>query len=249
MIVAGVVGLAGCSSASPSSPAQDGGETAEPTVVLRDPPYVLQQVPEFTIEVTSDAVGDDGRLHNSYTCEGTHELTPQLSWSGAPDETQSFVLVMDDAETDEPSGGIWTHWIIYSIPADVTSMDSMAVDSTVLENGAMLGTNDYGVALYLGPCPRPSLIVGLGVAVSERRPLPAPLRAYHFRIYALDIDTDLGPGASRNELLKAVEGHVLAVGDLAPQYRSRLKYGVDKISDYSPPSRSPSGHRWERLFR
>ena len=245
-IVAGVVILAGCSGASPSSPAQDGGETAVPTVVQRDPPYVLQQVPELTIEVTSEAVTDNGRLHNSYTCEGTHELTPQLSWSGAPEETQSLVLVMEDAETDEPSGGIWTHWIIYSIPADVTSMDSMAVDSTVLENGAMLGTNDYGVAHYLGPCPKPSLQIGPNIASQMSL---ASLRPYYFRIYALDMDVELGPGADRNELLQAIEGHILAAGELAPKYRSRLKFFANSLSDFAPPSRSQRGHTWERIFR
>ena len=243
-VVTGIVVLTGCSGAA-SEPVERASETVEP-VVERDPPYVLQQVPELTIEVTSDAVGNNGRLQNEYTCEGLHERTPPLSWSGAPEETQSFVLVMEDAETDEPPGGVWTHWIVYSIPPDTMSLDSIPLTSADLGNGAKLGTNDYGVAYYLGPCPKPSLIIGPNIA---SRMSPASLRPYYFRIYALDIDVQLGPGADRNELLHAIEGHVLAAGELAPTYRSRLKFSANSLTDFAPPSQSPSGHHWNRLVR
>ena len=244
LIGAGVLILTGCSSAASETDAEL--TTPSEPVVEREAPYVLQQVPQLTIELTSDAVGDNGRLGGEYTCEGAHTLTPPLSWSGAPADTQSFVLLLEDAETDEPPGGLWTHWIVYSIPPDAAALDSIPVAGADLGNGAKLGTNDYGALSYLGPCPKPSLVIGPS---GSSHMSPASLRHYYFRIYALDRDVELGPGATRNELLHAIDGHVLAAGELAPKYRSRLKHSAGSLSDFAPPSRSQSGHTWERLFR
>ena len=243
-IAVGALILTGCSGAASETEAEP-TTPAEP-VVQREAPYVLQQVPELTIELSSDAVGDNGRLAGEYTCEGLHTLTPPLSWSGAPEGTQSFVLLLEDAETDEPPGGLWTHWIVYSIPPHAAALDSIPAATAEFGNGAKLGANDYGAASYLGPCPKPSLVIGPS---GSSHMSPASLRPYYFRIYALDMDVELGPGATRNELLQAIEGHVLAAGELAPKYRSRLKHSAGSLSDFAPPSRSQSGHTWERLFR
>ena len=205
-----------CSSAAPGSQVDDGGAAAAEGVV-REEAYVLQQALELSMSVTSETVGDDGRLHQYYTCEGL-DYSPQLSWSGAPEGTKSFVIVMEDRAPDEIFVDLQTHWLLYAIPPDVTELSEQFASTTVLENGAVHGTNDYGKTRYNGPCPRPTILNNVRDVTDQ--PVIASLRPYYFTIYALDTEVALEPGASRNTLLQAIDGHILAAGEIAPKYRS-----------------------------
>lgn len=236
--------LAACSSAdTDAADATDQTEAAAATAVEeavpREEQYVLQNVPAPTIEVTSAAVGArGGKLNKSFTCEGAN-VSPDLSWSGAPTETQSYVVLLEDHNSEEvegEGGGIWTHWILYSIPPDVTSLVDNISQTETLEIGAKHGLNDYENSFYSGPCPRPTLFVrrtcpsDTGSGCGDDRIYTAQNRPYYFHVYALDKEIDLAPGASRNELLQEVEGHILAAGVIAPEFRSTLRCFAHRAS-------------------
>ena len=218
--------VVGCSSAAPAADSADDPVGNAGPAVVREDPYILQSVPEFTIEVTSGAVNTTGRLNKYYTCEGA-DASPDLSWSSAPEGTQSFVVLMEDPESDEIEGGaLWTHWILYSIPPTVTELPEGLPASETLENGANHGTNDYANVHYSGPCPEPTLYVqvegcrGTGSGCVNKQTVPAQKRTYSFYVYALDKEFELAPGATRNQVLQEIEGHVLGAGKLATEFRS-----------------------------
>jgi len=148
----------------------------------------------FTIKTT--AFPSSGTIPQKYTCDGL-DVSPELSWSGAPPGTQSFALIADDP--DAPVG-TWTHWIIWDIPPGTGLPESVA-KTEILKDGARQGKNDFKRIGYGGPCPPPG----------------KPHR-YFFKLYALDIKLDVKAGASRKELESAMKGHVLSQAELMGRY-------------------------------
>ncbi|HNQ78500.1 MAG TPA: YbhB/YbcL family Raf kinase inhibitor-like protein [Acidobacteriota bacterium] len=133
-----------------------------------------------------------------YSCEGV-DLSPELEWTGFPTGTKSFALICDDP--DAPMG-TWVHWVIYNIPVDCTSLPRGVQKKARLENGSLQGLNSWPKTGYNGPCPPPG----------------KPHR-YFFRLYALDSVLDLKENATKEELLKAVKGRILAEAELMGTYR------------------------------
>ena len=223
-----------------SSDDSEGGEEsaaavaapAPPASPVDEPPYELTQAFDLTVNVTTTSYsGGFNRLNKDHSCEGLN-ISPDLSWEGVPAETKSIAILFDDPKSDEMGGeGMWTHWVIYSIPPAVTSIDADQSTSTdILPFGAKLGRNDYGNSYYRGPCPTPTVLVGFGDPVSaEERP-------YYFRLYALDKEIDLQPGASRNALLREIDGHIIAGGEAVVLFRSTIRKCIGTV-----PSRS---QRW-----
>lgn len=157
-----------------------------------------QEVVALSIQVSSPAFADGATILTEYTCDG-EDASPPLRWSGAPEGTESIALVADDP--DAP-GGTWVHWVRYAIPPDVTELAGGSPDDALLSNGARHGTNDFKRLGYGGPCP----------------PRGSPHR-YFFKVYALDIEVGLAPGATKKELLRSMEGHILAQGRLTGTYQ------------------------------
>ena len=147
----------------------------------------------MNIQITSTAFAEGQPIPDKYTCAGPN-VSPPLTWSGAPAGTKSFALITDDP--DAPMG-TWVHWVIYNLPPATTSLAENAPQSPELPNGAKQGVNDFGQIGYGGPCPPPG----------------KPHR-YFFKIYALDATLDLKSGATTKEVLKAMDGHILAEGQL-----------------------------------
>jgi Raf kinase inhibitor-like YbhB/YbcL family protein len=149
-----------------------------------------------TIVLTSDAFAQGQSIPAKYTCVGRN-ISPALAWGEPPAGTQSFALIMEDP--DAP-GGIWVHWLLYSIPLDVRRLaEDLPVTGKNVPEGQgspFVGRNSWGDIGYGGPCP------------------PSGTHRYVFRLYALDETVGLLPGANKGELLKAMEGHVLAQGEL-----------------------------------
>jgi len=110
------------------------------------------------------------QVFNGFGCSGGN-ISPALSWSNAPAGTRSFALLMYDP--DAPTGSGWWHWVVYNIPASVSSLPAGAGDpkKNLLPAGAVQGRSDYGTAGYGGPCPPPG----------------KPHR-YYLRLYALKAD-------------------------------------------------------------
>ena len=125
------------------------------------------------------------------TCDGENR-SPRLEIGGVPGGAKSLLLVVEDP--DAP-GGIFTHWLVWNIPAGTTKVAGGAAPA-----GAVQGTNDFGKAGYSGPCP------------------PSGVHRYFFRLTALDIGVNLPAGASRNDVLNAIRGHVVGRAELIGKY-------------------------------
>lgn len=157
----------------------------------------------MTIRLESPAFEAGGTIPRKYTCDG-EDLSPPLAWSGVPEAARSLVLICDDPDAPR---GTWTHWVLYDLPAEVTGLpEGLPIEGTVpipaggAEQVARQGRNDFRKLGYGGPCP------------------PSGSHRYFFRLYALDTTTGPEPGATRQEVLKALAGHVLAQGELMGRY-------------------------------
>ncbi len=151
----------------------------------------------FEMELTSADFQDGGTIPADYTCDG-QDISPALSWDGAPEETQSFALIVEDA--DSP-GGDFAHWVFFNIPAYIIGLEAAVPDTSQFDNGARQGENGFGSIGYSGPCPPPD-----------------EPHHYHFSIYALDTTLELAAGATKAEMLDAMQGHILAQAEIVAVY-------------------------------
>lgn len=155
--------------------------------------------PAVAFELTSTAFGQGEPIPRRYTCDG-EDISPPLSWSDPPQGTQSFALIADDP--DAPMG-TWVHWVLYNIPADARSLPEAVPSDAELPDGSRNGRNSWRRLGYGGPCP------------------PSGTHRYFFKLYALDAQLDLKAGASKEQLLRAMEGHALAQAELMGTYTRR----------------------------
>lgn len=224
LIAAVTLGLAGCSSAEPAAQAQDTESAGGAAVDLSG--YQLQQTFDTsTIAVTSEATDSrNGRLLKEHTCEGEN-TSPPLKWEGVPPAAKSLALVFNSPHSneDDESQQVKALWVVYSIPTDVTGLPAGQPATEVLDIGAKQGLNgiDEGAG-YSGPCPTPTIVYS-GGGVNRIPTEPAQEQMYVARLYALDTKVDLAPGASLGALLAEIDGHIVAAGELALPYKSRLK--------------------------
>jgi Raf kinase inhibitor-like YbhB/YbcL family protein len=144
--------------------------------------------------ITSSAFSPEGNIPTQYTCDGRN-ISPPLAWSSAPDGTKSLALIVDDP--DAPSK-TWVHWVLYNISPSQGELTEGISPHALAELGARGGRNDFGKPNYGGPCP------------------PSGTHHYHFKLYALD--TTLDGDFDKEELLKAMEGHVLEQAELIGKY-------------------------------
>ena len=175
--------------------------------------YTLTQVLSPTMEVSSSSITSRSLLPQEATCEG-EDMSPQLSWAGAPEGTQSFAIILNDSDAKE---GDFAHWVVYSIPATVTEIAQGAPAGETLPNGGKQGINDYEKVQYNGPCPPPlvtKLIVESGTDLPHR---------YYFTVYALDIDIDLPAGVNKYAVLRAMDGRILATGEFMRRYVTKRR--------------------------
>ena len=152
------------------------------------------------------------RIPPKHTCvEG--DASPPLSWSGAPAGTVSLALIADDPENES---GTWVHWVLYNIPPDVTELPEGVPSTTdVLPDGTMQGLNDFRRIGYGGPCPPPNI---RGWGQDLKGDLNTKPHKYYFKLYALDSEVGLDAGATKEELLDAMDGHMLAEAQTAGKY-------------------------------
>ena len=152
----------------------------------------------MAFQLKSAAFEPNGSIPRKYTCDGP-DVSPPLSWTDPPAGTQSLSLIMDDP--DAPVG-TWVHWVLYDLPADTRALPENLSKDRELASGAKQGQNDFRKIGYGGPCPP-----------------PGPAHRYFFKLYALDAKTNLKPGVSKADLLRAMEGHILAQAELIGRYR------------------------------
>lgn len=150
------------------------------------------------IKLTSTAFADGQPIPAKYTADAI-DVSPPLAWTKVPAGTKSLALIADDP--DGPSG-TWTHWVIYDLPPTTTALAEDTLNVPQFKNGTKQGLNDFKKTGYNGPAPP-----------------PGKAHRYYFKIYALNAMTGLAANATRAELLKAMDGHVLGEGELMGTYQ------------------------------
>jgi hypothetical protein len=154
-----------------------------------------------TLAISSPAFAANGAIPKRFTADGD-DVSPPLEWRGAPPETRSFVLVVDDPDAPDPRApqGTWVHWVLYDIPADA---HSLAADARLqgLPPGTREGLNDWRRTGYGGPAP------------------PTGRHRYFHRLYALGVVLPDLEYPTKARLLNAMKGRVLAEAQLIGTYQ------------------------------
>ena len=154
----------------------------------------------MTFTLTSPSFVGGTPIPVRHTCDGEN-LSPPLAWSGAPAGTRTFVLI--DADPDVRKVGGFVHWVLYNVPGSVLDLPEGLPKKPhpAQVAGVAQGTNDFGKLGFEGSCPPPG----------------AP-HHYHFTLFAVDAALPLEPGASRDDVRKAMTGHVLGQAELIGLY-------------------------------
>jgi Raf kinase inhibitor-like YbhB/YbcL family protein len=153
---------------------------------------------EAVFRLRSPSIAPDGTLSNEqvysgFGCSGKN-ISPALSWKGAPRDTKSFALTVYDP--DAPTGSGWWHWVVYNIPADVSELPAGAGNpGGSLPAGALQGHTDFGTSGFGGPCP----------------PAGDKPHRYIFTVYALSVDKISVP----DEASAAMVGFMIHASTLA----------------------------------
>ena len=153
----------------------------------------------MALVLTSPAFREGAAIPAKHTCDGA-DTSPQLAWGGAPPGTAALALIVDDP--DAPAG-TWVHWVLYNLPGNLAGLPEGVAKSDQLPQlgGALQGKNDFRRVGYGGPCPPPG------------RP-----HRYFFKLYALDAALPLRAGATKQEVERAMAGHVIGEARLMGTY-------------------------------
>jgi Raf kinase inhibitor-like YbhB/YbcL family protein len=197
ILCAVLLGLVGCAPA-PDAPeelaaaVEEAADELIPTNTPLPPAEDTEAEGETTMQMslTSPAFNDGEGIPVEYSCDGD-DISPDLDWFGIPEGTTSLAFIMDDP--DAPVG-TWVHWVLYNIPADMPGFQQG------ITGVGMDGVNSWGTTGYGGPCP------------------PGGTHRYFIKMYALDVELELGPGANKEELLAAMDSHILGQAELMGTY-------------------------------
>ena len=148
------------------------------------------------LKLTSSAFKEGEGIPRGYTCDGAN-VSPSLEWAGVPKSAKTMAIIADDP--DAPAG-TWVHWVLYNLPADGLGLIENTPQTETLRGGGVQGKNDFGKVGYGGPCP------------------PSGTHRYFFKFYAIDSELPLQPGATKAEVEKAMEGHIVGQAQLMGTY-------------------------------
>lgn len=155
------------------------------------------------MELSSSAFAPNADIPRVHTCEGSDQ-SPPLAWSGMPAGTRSLALIVDDPDAPDPTAPrmTWVHWVLYNLPPATTGLPAGTTRAT-LPAGTREGLNDWQREGYGGPCP------------------PVGRHRYVHKLYALDIVLPVLKPATKTALEKAMQGHILAKGELVGYYKKK----------------------------
>jgi Raf kinase inhibitor-like YbhB/YbcL family protein len=148
--------------------------------------------------ISSASFPSGGDIPKKYTCDGA-DISPELSWTEPPQGTKSFAVIAEDP--DAPAG-TWTHWVLFDLSPETTSLAESVNKIDELPGGERQGRNDFRKIGYNGPCPPPG----------------KPHR-YFYKIFALGEKLNLEPGASKADVEKAMEGLILGQAEWMGKYQ------------------------------
>jgi Raf kinase inhibitor-like YbhB/YbcL family protein len=152
------------------------------------------------MHLKSMAYRPGGAIPTRYTCEGD-DVSPEFSWTDVPAQTKSFAFLLHDP--DAPKEGGFAHWVVYEIDPDVTQIEEEVPKQEKVAGLGIQGKNDAGKIGYMGPCP------------------PSGTHRYFARLFALDTELKLKPGASYREVEAAIQGHILEQAVLMGTYAKK----------------------------
>ena len=155
----------------------------------------------MSLTITSESFRQDGAIPGRHTCDG-QDVSPQLSWSGVPANTQSLALIVDDPDAPDPQAPkmTWVHWVLYNMPPGTTDLpEGIAVKD--LPAGTLQGKNDWQQAGYRGPCP------------------PIGNHRYFHKLFALDVVLADLHQPTKVSLEKAMQGHIIGKTELIGRYQ------------------------------
>tara|TARA_Y100000031_G_C8170649_1_gene361626 strand:- start:35 stop:589 length:555 start_codon:yes stop_codon:yes gene_type:complete len=152
------------------------------------------------MKLTSSAFEHNGKIPSEYTCDW-EDVSPELNIDEVPSNAKSLALIMDDPDVPKNlrPDGMWVHWVVWNIPVNTKTIPRAT------EPEGMGGNSNFGRAGYGGPCP------------------PDREHRYFFKLYALDIELDLPEGSTKEELEKAMEGHIIEKTELIGLYERNKK--------------------------
>lgn len=156
------------------------------------------------LTLTSTAFGHGGTIPREYTCDGERTKNPPLLFSGIPETAVSLALIVDDPDVPKQikSDGVFDHLVLFNIAPGETVIAAGAYQD---DSGRYtFGINGRGEEGYTGPCPPPQY------EPREHR--------YFFRLYALDTMLPLERGATKEQVLAAMESHVIEQAELMGRY-------------------------------
>jgi len=161
----------------------------------------LDREGNVSMVLKSSAFKDGAAIPAKYTAKGA-DISPPLSWEGAPSGTQSLVLIVDDPDAPDPRAPkmVWVHWVLCNIPPETTSLPE-GVKSSDLPAGTVEGVNDWGRTGYGGPNP------------------PIGRHRYFFKLYALDTVFAGLKRPTKADVMKAMKGHILAQATLVGTFK------------------------------
>ena len=194
ILLIGFLFITACSSQPTQSPA-----SLEPQAIATEVQVDAIQTDEVVViplTITSGAFEEGAAIPSDYSCDGNN-ASPVLTWTEPPIGTQSFALIMDDP--DAPFG-TFVHWVIFNIPGSARGLDATLPTEPQLSDGSIQGKNSASRTGYMGPCP------------------PSGTHRYFFKLYALDTILDLTSDAKKDDVLNAIDGHILAEGELMGTY-------------------------------
>ncbi|MEM7183192.1 MAG: YbhB/YbcL family Raf kinase inhibitor-like protein [Spirochaetota bacterium] len=163
-----------------------------------------EEKPKVELSLASTAFTDGQNIPAKYTCEGD-DISLPLAWSNTPEGTKSFALVVDDPDAKPVAGKVWDHWLVYNIPAAVTSLAENIEKAESVEGQSFTqSSNSKGDLGYQGPCP----------------PEGSGVHHYNFYLYALKSDEKLEPNLSKQELLEKIKPNIISESKLTGLYEA-----------------------------
>mgnify|MGYP003807477897 CR=1 FL=1 len=153
------------------------------------------------MEITSRAFSQGDMIPPRYTCDGEN-VSPPIAWKGVPEGTRSITIICEDP--DAPMG-TFVHWVYYDIPPTAGGLPEGIPCDKRPQAGGVQGINNVPAIGYTGPCP------------------PSGTHRYFFRVYAVDTELGLPPGSTAKEVMGAMDGHLLGMGELMGKYQRRAR--------------------------
>ena len=217
-------GTIACSSGDDEMDTQPAAPASAPTAVAADTSTAaeddsasgsegerqLAQQFDLSIELTSPEFNERRRIPKKYGCE-QEDVSPPVTWTDVPAGTVSLALLVD---SDQFPGSRWVHWVLWGIPPDARELPEAVAngpEAPTIGPAARQGTNSNQKVGWSGPCPEPVIFR----TTSDPHPKGETLtKQFSFSLFALDTDIDLGPEAEKEDLLEAIDGHILAGGQL-----------------------------------